>query len=86
MDSTTHYLQMWADSYRQDLIGNIMPFWLKHGLDSKHGGVYTCINRDGSLIDTTSPFGFRGVSALLLLLHIIMSRRMPNGWRLPKVA
>ena len=30
MDSTTHYLQMWADSYRQDLIGNIMPFcqWL----------------------------------------------------------
>ena len=60
MDSTTHYLQMWADSYRQDLIGNIMPFWLKHGLDSKHGGVYTCINRDGSLIDTTKSVWFQG--------------------------
>ena len=44
MDSTTHYLQMWADSYRQDLIGNIMPFWLKHGLDSKHGGVLSLIH------------------------------------------
>lgn len=60
MDSTTHYLQMWADSYREDLVGNIMPFWLKHGLDSKHGGVYTCVNRDGSLMDTTKSVWFQG--------------------------
>ncbi len=60
MDSTTHYLQMWADSYRQDLAGNIMPFWLKHGLDGKHGGVYTCVNRDGSLMDTTKSVWFQG--------------------------
>ena len=60
MDSTTHYLQMWADSYRQDLVGNIMPFWLKYGLDGKHGGVYTCVNRDGSLMDTTKSVWFQG--------------------------
>jgi len=51
---------MWADSYREDLVGNIMPFWLKHGLDSKHGGVYTCVNRDGSLMDTTKSVWFQG--------------------------
>lgn len=60
MDSTTHYLQMWADSYRRDLVENIMPFWLKYGLDSKHGGVYTCVNRDGSLMDTTKSVWFPG--------------------------
>ena len=60
MDSTTHYLQMWADSYRQDLVENIMPFWLEYGLDSKHGGVYTCVNRDGSLMDTTKSVWFQG--------------------------
>lgn len=51
---------MWADSYRQDLVGNIMPFWLKHGLDGRHGGVYTCVNRDGSLMDTTKSVWFQG--------------------------
>ncbi|MDE6347617.1 MAG: AGE family epimerase/isomerase [Bacteroides sp.] len=60
MDSTTHYLQMWADSYRQDMVENIMPFWLKHGLDGQHGGVYTCVDRDGSLMDTTKSVWFQG--------------------------
>ncbi|MDE5761535.1 MAG: N-acylglucosamine 2-epimerase, partial [Bacteroides sp.] len=58
MDS--RYLQTWADSYRQELTENIMPFWLKHGLDRKHGGVYTCGDRDGSLIDTTKSVWFQG--------------------------
>lgn len=60
MDSTLHYLQMWADSYRHDFVENIMPFWLKYGLDEKHGGVYTCVNRDGSLMDTTKSVWFQG--------------------------
>ena len=42
------YLQQWADRYRQDLTENIMPFWMKHGVDHVNGGVYTCVNRDGS--------------------------------------
>lgn len=58
MDS--NYLQTWADSYRKDLVENIMPFWLKHGLDRVHGGVYTCVDRDGSLMDTTKSVWFQG--------------------------
>ncbi|MBD9093893.1 MAG: N-acylglucosamine 2-epimerase [Bacteroides oleiciplenus] len=57
---TTEYLQNCATSYRNDLVGNIMPFWLKYGLDCKHGGVYTCLNRDGSLMDTTKSVWFQG--------------------------
>ena len=60
MDQTTHYLQTWAESYRKDLVENILPFWLKYGLDEKHGGVYTCVDRDGSLMDTTKSVWFQG--------------------------
>ena len=48
--NVTEYLQKWSVSYRDDMLGNIMPFWLKHGLDLRNGGVYTCLDRDGSLI------------------------------------
>lgn len=58
--NATEYLSSWAESYKNDLLTNIMPFWLKHGLDHKHGGVYTCINRDGSLMDTTKSVWFQG--------------------------
>ena len=54
------YLRHWADSYKRDLTENIMPFWMEHGWDRKHGGVYTCVNRDGSLMDTTKSVWFQG--------------------------
>ena len=55
-----NYLQTWAASYRDDLTRNILPFWMEHGLDREHGGVYTCVNRDGSLIDGTKSVWFQG--------------------------
>ena len=56
----TKYLQQWSASYKADLVDNIMPFWMEHGMDYKHGGVYTCLDRDGSLIDTTKSVWFQG--------------------------
>lgn len=57
---TADYLKTWAASYRHDLTENIMPFWMKHGMDRSHGGVYTCLDRDGSLMDTTKSVWFQG--------------------------
>lgn len=54
------YLTEWSEKYRKDLIENIMPFWLENGLDRVNGGVYTCLNRDGSLMDTTKSVWFQG--------------------------
>ncbi|MCX4311555.1 MAG: AGE family epimerase/isomerase [Muribaculaceae bacterium] len=54
------YLDYWADRYRSDLTGNIMPFWMEHGLDRVNGGVYTCLDRDGSLMDSTKSVWFQG--------------------------
>lgn len=31
--NTTEYLQTWSDSYKNDMISNIMPFWMKYGWD-----------------------------------------------------
>lgn len=54
------YLAYWADRYQDDLKESILPFWLKHGLDRVHGGVYTCVDRDGTLIDSTKSVWFQG--------------------------
>ena len=54
------YLAYWAEKYKADLTEDIMPFWLKNGLDRQHGGIYTCLNRDGSLMDTTKSVWFQG--------------------------
>ena len=58
--NVTDYLTSWSASYRYDFTENIMPFWMHYGLDRKHGGVYTCIDRDGRLMDTTKSVWFQG--------------------------
>lgn len=54
------YFAYWAAHYRQDLLQDIMPFWLKNGFDRVHGGIYTCLDREGKLMDTTKSVWFQG--------------------------
>lgn len=49
-----------ASIYRDTLLNDVMPFWLKHGMDREHGGIMTCLDRDGSLIDTDKSVWFQG--------------------------
>ncbi len=53
-------LMMQSAWYERELTENILPFWLKHGLDRIHGGVYTCLDRDGTLMDPTKSVWFQG--------------------------
>lgn len=59
------YIKSWAESYKKDLTENIMPFWMEYGLDRENGGVYTCVNRDGSLMDTAKSVWFQGRFAFI---------------------
>ena len=59
------YIKQWAESYKTDLTENIMPFWMEHGWDKINGGVYTCLDRDGSLIDSTKSVWFQGRFAFI---------------------
>ena len=54
------YWSEFAGKCRGELLGNVMPFWMKHGWDRKNGGVYTCLDRDGSLMDSTKSVWFQG--------------------------
>ena len=54
------YWKKWSVAYREELTKSIMPFWLEHGLDKVNGGVYTCLDRDGSLMDSTKSVWFQG--------------------------
>ena len=40
------------DFYRDLLLNNIVPYWLKHAVDRELGGLFTCIRDDGSKIST----------------------------------
>ena len=59
------YLQLWQDRYRNDLLNDILPFWLEHGLDRVNGGVYTCLDRKGNLMDSTKSVWFQGRCAFV---------------------
>ena len=52
-----------AAFYRDTLLNDVMPFWLRHGLDREHGGILTCLDRDGSIVDTDKSVWFQGRAA-----------------------
>lgn len=54
------FLKQCRDRYLSDLVQDIFPFWLRHGLDPKNGGVFTCLDRDGTLMDPTKSIWFQG--------------------------
>jgi N-acylglucosamine 2-epimerase len=46
--------------YRDGLLGDVMPFWLKHGIDREHGGILTSLGRKGELLDSDKSVWFQG--------------------------
>jgi N-acylglucosamine 2-epimerase len=41
-----------ATQYRDELLQNVVPFWLQHSIDREHGGFFTCLDRHGKVYDT----------------------------------
>lgn len=54
------FLERCRERYATDMVQDIMPFWLKYGFDRKNGGLYTCLDRNGNLMDTTKSVWFQG--------------------------
>ncbi|CAN5392352.1 AGE family epimerase/isomerase [soil metagenome] len=52
-----------AQFYRATLLDDVIPFWLRHGMDSEHGGILTALDRDGSLLDSDKSIWFQGRAA-----------------------
>lgn len=46
--------------FRSQLLGDVIPFWLKYGWDREYGGVLTCLERDGRVVDTDKSVWAQG--------------------------
>lgn len=57
---TVSGLDTYASQYKNELLNNIMPFWLQKSKDSVNGGYFTCLNRDGSIFDTDKFMWLQG--------------------------
>ncbi|WP_344981778.1 AGE family epimerase/isomerase [Compostibacter hankyongensis] len=45
-------LKACATLYRNNLLQDVIPFWLNHSPDKKYGGYFTCLDREGKVYDT----------------------------------
>ena len=39
-------------TYRDGLLNDTLPFWIRHSIDKEYGGFLFCCDRDGTIIDT----------------------------------
>lgn len=42
----------YATLYRNNLLNDVIPFWMQHSPDTTHGGYFTCLDREGKVFDT----------------------------------
>ena len=42
----------YANIYRENLLNDVIPFWLKNSKDDTFGGFFTCLDREGKVYDT----------------------------------
>ena len=57
---------------------DILPFWLKYGLDRVNGGVYTALDRNGSLMDSTKSVWFQGRFGYVAALAYLHDKTHPE--------
>lgn len=67
-------------SYRNGLLNETLPFWIKHCVDYQHGGFMMSLNRDGTVIDTDKGVWQQGRFTWLLGEMTTTSNREKNGW------
>jgi N-acylglucosamine 2-epimerase len=49
-----------AKLYRDELLDNVMPFWLDKSQDQEFGGYFTCLDRQGNVFDTDKFIWLQG--------------------------
>ena len=45
-------IDKYISTYRDGLLENIIPFWLRHSIDKECGGFMFAVDQDGTLVDT----------------------------------
>jgi N-acylglucosamine 2-epimerase len=63
VDSDLQRLARLRSDYEDGLFRSCLPFWLRHSVDRQHGGLMTCLDRTGTLVDTDKAIWLQGRAA-----------------------
>ena len=62
--------------YRDGLLNDTLPFWIRHSIDNEYGGFMFSVNRDGSRLDTDKGMWQTGrFTWMLATLHNQVEQR-----------
>lgn len=65
-----------AHLYKDELLNNILPFWLEKSQDKELGGYYTCLDRAGNVYDTDKFIWLQGREVWLFsMLYTNLEKR-----------
>lgn len=53
-------LNKYVQLYKEELIQNILPFWMSYSKDENNGGYFTCLDRKGKVYDTDKFIWLQG--------------------------
>ncbi|MGV3766364.1 MAG: AGE family epimerase/isomerase [Chitinophagaceae bacterium] len=53
-------MKQYAQLYRQELLDNVLPFWMNFSIDKECGGFFTCLDRQGNVFDTDKFIWLQG--------------------------
>lgn len=80
-------LKQLKEQYKEELLNNVLPFWIQHSQDKECGGYFTCLDQFGKVFDTDKFIWLQGREVGCFLCYIINWRKSKNGWTVPyKVA
>ncbi|MBS0664598.1 MAG: AGE family epimerase/isomerase [Verrucomicrobia bacterium] len=65
-------------TYRDGLLLDVLPFWLRHGWDRQHGGVITGLDRVGRIVETDKAMWFQGRAAWMYATTYLTVERRPE--------
>lgn len=54
------YFNTLEKQYRDELLENVIPFWLNHSQDKEYGGYFSCLDRQGNVYDTDKFIWLQG--------------------------
>ena len=46
--------------YKNELLNNVIPFWINQSQDKEYGGYFTCLDRQGNVFDTDKFIWLQG--------------------------
>jgi N-acylglucosamine 2-epimerase len=66
MNERASDLSALGETYRRGLLDDVVPFWMRHGVDREFGGLLTGLDHDGTVIDTDKAIWLQGRAAWTL--------------------